>query len=468
VVRVWGAASGREERALQGHTGRVKGVAFSPDSKRLASGGADGVVRVWDTATGQELLSLRGHPGEVNLVAFSADGRRLVTSSYGPVRIWEAGSGPDPLTPVGLTQPVTAAAFSPDGRRIVARTADGAVRAWDAVTGLEVVPCTDPAPAGDGLPADSTVAGLRLSLGRGTLQVRRLADLTPEALERQRREGQQDAADWRRARADEGERAGDWFAVAFHFRYLLAAEPGRPEHHARGGRLDLAQGRAEAARAAFARAVELDGLDWQSRAWHAKACLAAGDGDGYRRACQALLDRFGQTPDLDVANGVAWACAIGPGAAADLGPAVRLAERAVAARRSPIDGYAPLNTLGGVLLRAGRAEEAVTRLRQALKLRGSDYQVSDELLLALAYHRLGRAGEARRWLARATAWFDRGQMPLRAAAAAGAGAATPWAQLPAVAVAPPDPRARAMGWEAWLELTLLRREAEAALQAGRP
>jgi Flp pilus assembly protein TadD len=300
------------------------------------------------------------------------------------------------------------------------------------------------------------VTGLRLSLEGGTLRVQRLADLTPEARGRQRREARQAAVDWHEDQAEAAEQAGDWFAVAFHLRHLLAAEPERAAHQARRGRLLLARGQAREARAALARAVERDGQDWQTRAWHAKACLAAGDAAGYRQACTALLDVFGQTEDLDVANNVAWACTVGPGAAADLGPAVRLAERAVAAR--PNDSSL-LNTLGGVLLRAGRAQEAIARLRQALQRRKSD-QVSDELLLALAYQRLGQADEARRWLAQATAWFDRPQRPLQAAAVAGAGAAGPWAQLPAVAAGPPDPRARALGWEAWLELTLLRREAE--------
>jgi tetratricopeptide (TPR) repeat protein len=155
---------------------------------------------------------------------------------------------------------------------------------------------------------------------------------------------------------------------------------------------------------------------------------------------------------------VAWACALGPGEPADLGPAVRLAERMVA---DVPDGHAGLSTLGGVLLRAGRAEEALACLQKAL-LKRPRYgdQPSAELLLALAYHRLGQAEEARRWLAQATTWFDRQQRPLQATAVAGAGAAGPWAQLPAIAIAPPDPRARALRWETWLELTLLRREAE--------
>ena len=75
-------------------TGRVFGVAFSPDGRLLATASSDETARLWDPATGDCLRTLTGHDSSVGGVAFSPDGRLLATAgSDGTARLWDPATG---------------------------------------------------------------------------------------------------------------------------------------------------------------------------------------------------------------------------------------------------------------------------------------------------------------------------------------------------------------------------------------
>ena len=76
---------------FRGHSGRVNGVAFSPDGKFLATASWDNTARVWEVASGACVATLEGHSSVVTGVAFSpVDGKFLATASRGcTARVWE-------------------------------------------------------------------------------------------------------------------------------------------------------------------------------------------------------------------------------------------------------------------------------------------------------------------------------------------------------------------------------------------
>src|SRR5437762_3152732 len=95
-------------QALEGHSGSVWSVAFSPDGKRLASGSGDCRVMLWDAETGALQSTLKGHSDWVWSVAFSPDGKRLASGSEDrTVMLWDAETGAPQSTLKGHSEAKT-------------------------------------------------------------------------------------------------------------------------------------------------------------------------------------------------------------------------------------------------------------------------------------------------------------------------------------------------------------------------
>src|SRR5205807_4615864 len=76
TIKLVDVATGKELRAFKGHTEAVTALAFSPDGKRIASGGQDNTINLWDLATGRLLAKIRTGAGITSL-SYSPDGKTL-------------------------------------------------------------------------------------------------------------------------------------------------------------------------------------------------------------------------------------------------------------------------------------------------------------------------------------------------------------------------------------------------------
>ncbi|OCK81844.1 WD40 repeat-like protein [Lepidopterella palustris CBS 459.81] len=138
TARLWDASTGVQLQTLEGHSDYIVSVAFSPDSKLVASGSRDKAVKLWDTGTGAQLQTLEGHSGWVTSVAFSLDGMLLASgSSDRTVKLWDTGTGALLQSLEGYSG-VVSLAFSPDGKLVASGSRDKTVRLWDAGTGAQL------------------------------------------------------------------------------------------------------------------------------------------------------------------------------------------------------------------------------------------------------------------------------------------------------------------------------------------
>lgn len=120
----------------------IHALAFTPDSKIVASGSGDKTVKLWDAQTGKLLKTLMGHPHEVKSIAFAPDNKTLASgvsgwdderleTTDGEVRLWDFRTGMLMRT-IPERGSVTAVTYVPGQNIMAAATGYGRTELRDA------------------------------------------------------------------------------------------------------------------------------------------------------------------------------------------------------------------------------------------------------------------------------------------------------------------------------------------------
>ena len=407
-IGVWDAATGRRRFAPVETGTKISCAALDPSGTLLAAGGANGDVRVWDFRTGKPVTPVMRHPTFASDLAFSDDGRRLVVLADG-------------VTIVPLAEDRRPVADLETFARIVSAGGEKArfdAAAWAALR------------RGYAREFAFRNAAPKPVVPQDADETARLQEATREVALRV-----DDPAGWydyalasvRVGRWEESlaalDRAGRKGAAAAYLRGTALARAGRPAEALRVFEAaretspgpfftGLIAGTSLAADdfAAYAAATEAILATRKdlppATADRVRSFVALADALAGGRAASRLLaptvGRLGPTSALPEANEVAWTVSIIPGTLADYGPVLRAFEPL--ARAKP--DWTTLNTLGLLLLRAGRDAEAVAAIEQGLRLNGGRADPTDQFVLGAAFLRQGRRDEARAQLKAAVAGFD--------------------------------------------------------------
>ncbi len=145
----WTWPTGRSVRTLAGAADAVRTVAFSPDGKLIAAGGArparGGEIVLLDAASGERTRTLEGHRDYVYAMAFSPNGRLLASGSYDKgVRLWTPAKSRKRARVTEHPKRCSRVAFSADGKLLASAAGDRTVKVWDAAEGGGSTRCRMP------------------------------------------------------------------------------------------------------------------------------------------------------------------------------------------------------------------------------------------------------------------------------------------------------------------------------------
>lgn len=137
-TRLWSLEDGKTLATLEPHESpfTVQGIAFSPDGRRVATVGYDGVLKLSDTQTGKRIASIPAHTKWAKSVSISSDGKLLISAGYDSFAVMRDAETLREIQRLKHTEYLRSAVFSPDAKS-VATAGDEVIRIWNSADGIE-------------------------------------------------------------------------------------------------------------------------------------------------------------------------------------------------------------------------------------------------------------------------------------------------------------------------------------------
>jgi WD40 repeat protein len=119
-------------RKILGHSDQIYRIAFSPNGKIVATGSWDRSIKLWNVADGKLIRTLEGkHNSWISGLSFSSDGKMLVSSSQDKTaKIWSV-EGNLLHTLIDHKEEVNDVVFSPDSKIIASASSDQTIKLWN-------------------------------------------------------------------------------------------------------------------------------------------------------------------------------------------------------------------------------------------------------------------------------------------------------------------------------------------------
>lgn len=422
TIKIWNLRTSEVERTLVGHTAAVTRVIFTSDGENVISASEDGEIRFWPLHAKDQPFTLSGHSSAVKVLALSHDEKRLASAGLDQqVLVWDLAavrkdhSSARPLLILqDQFESVHGLDFSPDDRRLVSASENRGPTLWDLATGQAAFPLL-PNPGGPARVRFTPDGHRIVMVSRLDMSIwdDRLAD------EQSSDERIRLAMDWHRREAQLADQRGSSFAVMHHLRQIPDSQFDndlrqiRAVANARRRNWSAAAADLESVVSDVAKDLRPNEIDILQRDGKTNVAqrqltlrlynlaaikLLSGDEVEYRRWTRQLTEGITTPSDAFVINGIAWTWCLGAHEAADILPIVQMVQAELSKATQSSQRNELMNTMGALLYRAGRFDEAISKLNASIAANGNGGVVEDWLFLSMAHRRLGRDDDAAQWL----------------------------------------------------------------------